>query len=139
MSAFVWALLTALIWGIVPVIEKLGLARSDPTIGVFARCIGVMIGFAVFGLLWSPWQALGQLSVRSFCLLALGGLLASVVGQLAFYQALKTSHVSWATPIAGTYPLIAAALGWWVLREPLTGARLLAVVLIVCGVVLLRR
>ena len=43
MSAFAWAVLTALIWGVVPLLEKAGLKSSDPTIGVFARSVGVLV------------------------------------------------------------------------------------------------
>jgi len=139
MSAFWWAVLTAGIWGVVPLIEKLGLTGSSPTIGVFARSLGVVVGLVIFGFWWSPWRALGSLSVRSLVLLALGGFLASFVGQLAFYHALKTGHVSQVTPVSGAYPLVAAILGWLLLREPITLIRILGGVLIVLGVVLLRR
>ena len=139
MSAFGWAIVTACIWGIVPLMEKLGLGRSDPVTGVFARSFGVVAGLLIFGLWWSPWKAVFNLSVRSFLLLAAGGLLASFLGQLAFYHALKGGQVSQVTPLAGTYPLVAAVLGWWLLREPLSASRVVGVVLIVIGTLLLRR
>ena len=139
MSAFWWAALTACIWGVVPLIEKLGLSRSDPTTGVFARSVGIVLGLVVFGLWWSPWKALGELPIRSFALLALGGFLASFLGQLAFYHALKLGQLSQVTPIAGAYPLVAAVLGWLLLREPMSPARLLGAVLVILGVTLLRR
>ena len=139
MNAFWWSLVTACIWGLVPLIEKVGLGRAEPVTGVFARSVGVLIGVVVLGALWSPWQALGALGARSFGLLALGGFLASFVGQLAFYHALRTGHISAVTPLAGTYPLVAAVLGWWVLHEPLSAARLGGVAMIVAGVWLLGR
>lgn len=139
MTALWWSLLTACIWGIVPLFEKMGLGTNQPTVGVFARSIGIVVGFVVFGLLWSPWKALGALSVRSFTLLALGGFLASFVGQMAFYQALRTGPISQVTPVAGAYPLVAALLGWFVLREPITPSRLCGVLFIIAGVLLLRR
>ncbi|MBI2885320.1 MAG: EamA family transporter [Candidatus Omnitrophica bacterium] len=139
MSGFWWALLTAGIWGVVPLIEKLGLNGSQPTVGVFARSLGVFAGFVAFGLWWSPWQALGSMSRASVALLALAGFLASFVGQLVFYQALKVGNISQMVPISGAYPLVAAALGWIVLREPLSAGRLLGALFIVAGVVLLRR
>ena len=140
MSAFFWALLTAGIWGIVPLMEKLGLRGTvAPTTGVLVRSVGVVIGLVVLSVVWSPWAALRALSWSSIVLLAGGGFLASVVGQLAFYQALKTGAISQLTPVAGAYPLVAALLGWWVLREPLTLTRALGVVCVVIGVALLRK
>ena len=139
MNAFGWALVAACIWGIVPLIEKVGLGNGNPVVAVFARTIGVMVGMAVVGWWVAPWKALSSLSVRSFGLLALGGFLASFIGQMAFYQALKSGRISQVTPLAGTYPLVAALLGWWILREPFTIMRLSGVVFIVFGIVLLRR
>ena len=139
MSAFWWALLTACIWGIVPLMEKVGLGTASPTAGVMARSIGVIIGLVIFSVVWQPWAAVRTLSWSAFLLLASGGLLASFVGQLAFYRALQSGALSQVTPVAGTYPLVAAVLGWWLLREPLTVTRLLGVSCVVLGVMLLRK
>ena len=83
--------------------------------------------------------ALAAMPASSFALLALGGFLASFVGQIAFYHSLKLGHLSQVTPVSGTYPLVAALLGWWLLREPLSPSRVLGVCLIIAGVWLLRR
>ena len=139
MNAFLWALLTACIWGIVPLMEKVGLGGVPPAAGVMVRSAGVVAGLVVATWLWSPWAAVRVMPWTSVALLALSGLLASFVGQMAFYQALKSGALSQVTPVAGAYPLVAALLGWWVLREPLTLTRLLGVAFVVLGVVLLRR
>jgi len=139
MTAFLWALLTAGIWGVVPLMEKLGLASVSPTTGLIVRSAGVVIGFAVFSAVWAPWSAIRTLHWSSILLLAGGGFLASFVGQLAFYQALKAGAISQLTPVAGAYPLVAALLGWWVLREPITVTRMMGVMCVVLGVVLLRK
>ena len=139
MSAFWWALLTACIWGIVPLMEKIGLGAAPPVAGVMVRSLGVMAGLAVAACVWSPWTAVRAMSWTSVVLLALGGLLASFVGQMAFYHALKAGALSQVTPVAGAYPLVAALLGWWVLREPLTPSRVAGVVFVILGVALLRK
>lgn len=139
MTAFLWALVTACIWGLVPLMEKVGLRASPPTAGVVVRSFGVVAGLVLFGWMLAPWSVLRTLPWFSVLLLAGGGFLASFVGQLAFYQALKSGAVSQMTPVAGAYPLVAALLGWWVLREPLTVTRLAGVVCVVIGVVLLRK
>lgn len=139
MNAFTWALVTAGIWGVVPLLEKVGLGQAPPTVGVVVRSFGVVLGVLIFGWLWSPWPAIQALGWRSVLLLASGGLLASFVGQMAFYHALRSGAVSQVTPVAGAYPLVAAVLGWWLLREPLTPSRALGVACVVAGVLLLRR
>ena len=139
MSAFLWALVTAGIWGVVPLMEKVGLGATSPSAGVMVRSLGVVVGLLLFGWIWSPWTVLRTIGWPSLLLLAGGGLLASFIGQLAFYRALKSGAISQVTPVAGAYPLVAALLGWVVLREPLTLPRLLGVVCVVVGVVLLRK
>lgn len=140
MNAFWWALVAACIWGVVPLMEKIGLGGPvSPTAGVMARSIGVVIGLIVFGVGWQPWAAMRSLTWQSFALLAGGGFLASFVGQLAFYRALQSGALSQVTPVAGTYPLVAALLGWWLLKEPLTVTRVLGIACIVLGVVMLRK
>lgn len=139
MTAFLWAALTACIWGVVPLMEKIGLrGASSPAAGLMVRTLGVSCGLLVFGWIWSPWSALRSFSWQTTALLAGGGFLASVIGQLAFYQALKSGGLSQVIPVAGTYPLVAALLGWVVLREPLSAARTVGVLLIVSGALLLR-
>ena len=123
MTAFLWALVTACIWGVVPLMEKLGLHHTSPAVGVVARSLGVVAGLLVFSAFTAPWAPLRALGWPSLLLLAGGGFLASFVGQFAFYHALKFGAVSQVTPVAGAYPLVAALLGWWVLREPLTLTR----------------
>ncbi|MBI4343771.1 MAG: EamA family transporter [Candidatus Omnitrophica bacterium] len=139
MNAFWWALLTAGIWGVVPLMEKVGLASVAPNVGLIARSLGVMAGVVVFGALWAPWPALRQAPLGALALLAGGGLLASFIGQLVFYRALKVGAISQVTPVAGAYPLVAALLGWTLLGESITPLRVLGVICVVLGVVLLRR
>ena len=116
MSASLWILVTILIWGSVPILEKLGLATTAPTVGVFVRSGGVVAGALLVGLVANPWRAMAQTPWRSVLLLAGGGFLASFVGQMTFYQALKAGEVSRVSPLVGAYPLVAALLGWWLLR-----------------------
>lgn len=139
MPTDVWVLATILIWGCVPILEKLGLSGPvAPTVGVFVRSCGVAAGAFLVGLVARPWPAMAQTPKHSVLLLAGGGFLASFVGQMTFYQALKAGEVSRVAPLVGAYPLVAALLGWWLLREPLTLPRVLGVLCIVSGVLLLK-
>ena len=139
MSAFFWALMTSLIWGVVPLMEKVGLGAAPPAVGVMTRSFGVIVGMIVFGLCGSPWAAMRTMSWTSIALLAGGGFLASFVGQMMFYRALQSGALSQVTPVAGAYPLVAALLGWCLLKEPLTITRVFGVMCVVLGVILLRK
>ena len=134
MTAFSWAVLTACVWGIVPILEKMGLSKVDPLVGLFYRCFGVILGIFVLGLAVLKPQQIKSADMRSVLLLILGGFLASFVAQIAFYQGLKIGEVSRVVPISGTYPLITFALGILFLGESVSLVKMLGVFLIIAGV-----
>lgn len=138
MTAFWYALLTAVIWGVVPILEKLGLAQAAPFHGLMVRSLGVLAGLVFFSWIVSPWEALKSMGWRAAGLLALGGFLASFVGQMVFYRAIKVGEVSRVVPVAGMYPLVAFLLGILLLGESLTVPKALGVLCILVGVLLLR-
>lgn len=138
MTAFLYALLTGVIWGIVPILEKLGLVHAPPFAGLMIRSLGVLAGVVLFSWIITPWAALKVVGPRAAGLLALGGFLASFVGQMTFYRAVKMGEVSRIVPVAGIYPLVAFLLGVLLLGESLTLQKSCGVLLVLAGVLLLR-
>lgn len=139
MKPYIFALLTAGIWGVAPVLEKLGLARMEPASAILIRVTGVIFGALV--LIIFRIQILKQAllaDTKTFLLLFCGGLLASFVGQIFFYRALKEGEASQIVPLAATYPLISFLLGLIFLQEKLTLAKGIGVFLVISGVMLLK-
>jgi bacterial/archaeal transporter family protein len=140
LSAFTWALLAAFCWGFAPVLEKIGLRGSiDPVVGVIVRTLGVIIG----ALLFVPFlpklaNKFSELPVKTWIFLGLGGLVASVLGQLFFYRALKVGEVSRVVPIGASYPILAFLFGVLLFNEAFTWTKATGIVLVVSGVYLLR-
>lgn len=139
MKPYYFALLTALIWGIVPVFEKMGLARLTPAAGIFVRCLAVSTGALVLVVLkpgilpelsGTPW--------RFIALIVFGGFTANFLGQLMFYNALKNGDVSRVVPIAGAYPLISFLLGILLLGEKITLTKSLGIGCVFLGIFLLK-
>jgi transporter family protein len=137
---YVWAIMAALCWGVAPFFEKMGLAgKGDPLVGVFIRSLGILVGigiFAVFTVRLVP--RLSEFPARYWIFLMLGGLLASIVGQLCFYRALKTGQISQMVPIGASYPVLSFLLGLLFLGEPLTSVKVAGIILVMSGVFLLR-
>ena len=138
MNAFLWALLTACIWGVVPILEKLGLAKIDPFVALFYRCLGVVLGivFLIFFAV-KPGQ-LKAVEPRTIAILILAGFLASFVAQITFYHGLKIGEVSRVVPVSGSYYLISFVLGLILFREALTPSKLFGILMVASGVWLLR-
>ena len=138
-TAFFWAILTALIWGIVPVLEKIGLAKINPSAGLLVRCCGVIVGAGIllFFRFNSLKDQLSAITPQALIFLLLGGFLASFVGQLCFYRALKTGSASAVVPIAAAYPLVSFVLALIFLGERFTFLKLLGVSFVLFGITLL--
>lgn len=134
MNAFTWAILTACIWGVVPLLEKFGLSRVDALTGLFYRCLGVLIGLFLLGTVILKPQQIKSADLRSVAWLILGGFLASCVGQIAFYKGLKAGEVSRIVPISGSYPLVTFILGILFLGEAISWVKFLGIILVTMGI-----
>ncbi|MBN2120836.1 MAG: EamA family transporter [Candidatus Omnitrophica bacterium] len=134
MGYLIWSILAALIWGIVPLIEKIGLAKIDPLVGLFYRCLGVLIGITALGIFFLKPQEIKSVDLRSAVLIVTAGIFASVIAQICFYNGLKLGEVSKVVPIAGSFPLISFILGVFFLGESLNPVKLVGVSLIIAGI-----
>jgi transporter family protein len=135
---FLFSLLAAVLWGLTPVVEKLGLARATPIVGVAIRSVAIaviLIGIIIFG---GCWQAVKAVDAKTAFYLILGGIMAGLCGQWAYFKALKYWESSRVVPIAGAYPLVALVTSILFLGEELTLAKAIGTMLVVAGVILLR-
>ena len=139
MKPFYFAILAALVWGVAPIVEKAGLARIEPMAGVIIRSLGVILGAIILAVFNSHAvkSAFGAESKTIFFLI-LGGIIASILGQIFFYNALKQGEVSKMVPIAATYPLVSFLLGILFFGESFTIVKGLGIGLVIVGVFLLR-
>lgn len=137
--AYILALLTAFIWGIAPIFEKIGLSgKIEPYVAVVVRTIPIVI-VSFLGLFFmGRMGSLSQLATKDVIFVAIGGLLAGFLGQITIYSALKTGEASVVVPIAATYPLVAMTVAVIFLGEPITWQKVAGVILVVSGVLLLK-
>jgi transporter family protein len=140
LSAFGWAVLASFCWGFAPLFEKVGLRGNiDPAVGVLIRTVGVLVGVVlIYPLIPKLTGRFSDLTPRNWICLSMGGLLASVIGQLCFYRALKLGEVSKVVPIGASYPVLAFLLGVLVFGESITWPKIGGIVLVIAGVFLLR-
>ena len=138
MSAFMWAILTACMWGVVPFMEKLGLTRTQPFVALFYRSFGVVLGFLVLGFFVVKPAQIRSVEPKAAVILVLAGFIASFLAQIAFYHGLKIGDVSKVVPVAGAYPLIAFILGVAILGETITFSKAAGMMLVLYGAWLLK-
>lgn len=149
--ALMYALVAVLAWGLAPIFDTILKSGLSAWAATFIRTIASMIVITIvcwqagaFGEIRTMIEQGGAASgegepVAAWLIVvaAVGSaLLAGLIGQIAYYQALGLADTSRVVPITSSYPLIAALASIAVFREPVTWPKLLGAVLIVAGVVL---
>jgi transporter family protein len=129
---------TTLLWGATPIIEKIGLAKVDPLVGVTVRSTVVTIGLFILLLFMGKGRELIEVSGRNILLFGASGVMAGLLGMWTYYMALRMEATSKIVPIAASYPLVTAFLSVLILREGVTLSRVAGTALIVSGIWLVK-
>jgi len=127
-----------LLWGITPIIEKIGLAKIDPLVGITIRSTIVTIGLFILTFILGKGKSLVELDGRSILIFGASGVMAGLIGMWTYYSALKMEATSKIVPIAACYPLVTALLSVIILKEGVTLPRVVGTALIVIGVWLVK-
>lgn len=126
--------LTAFLWGATPVLEKMGLGRTDPLTGVTIRSIAVTLALVVYLLFTGKMGQVFRTDLKTIAIFSTTGLMAGLFGMVTYFIALKKGATSQVVPIAAAYPLVAAILSVLILGEHVTIFRIIGTVLIVAGI-----
>ena len=129
---------TTFLWGATPILEKVGLAKVDPLIGVTIRSALVTAGLFLLTFLLGKGRALIELDGKSIFLFGASGMMAGLLGMWTYYTALKMEATSKIVPIAACYPLVTALLSILILKEGVTFHRVMGTALIVSGIWLVK-
>jgi transporter family protein len=137
---FVWALITAFIWGFMPFFDKGGIVSVDNQFAaVLIRSLGVVLGILVIPFI-SPGALRAATTVppKAWIFLLISGFVGSVVGQVTNYKALQLGEVSRVSPVTAAWPVLAALIAVVFLGEPFTAKKCMALGLTLCGLILFR-
>ncbi len=140
MDWFTYAVLTSVLWGCIPVLEKTGIqAMDDLFAAALLRASGAIMGAALIPI-FSPcsFKAILAAPPKAIICLMAAGFLGSFVGQLTNLNALKLGEVSKVVPVTASWPLLAILGAFILLGEPVSAKKLCSVLLVVGGVVLAR-
>ena len=138
MKPQIFALLTAICWGVGGYFEKKGLQLGNlsPQMGITIRTISALI---ILGAVSFPqWKTLPQAGSKAILYMVIGGgVVAGAAGMLCFYTALKGAPLNRVMPIAFTSPLFGALMGVIFSGEPLTFKTIIGMVLTIAGIIVL--
>ncbi|MBN1247096.1 MAG: EamA family transporter [Anaerolineae bacterium] len=135
----IFALITAIAWGVGGFFEKRGLALGNltPQVGITIR---TAVALVILGAVSFPqWKTIPEAGPKALLLMVIGGgVIAGSVGMLSFYSALRgASSLAQVMPIAFTSPLFSALTGLIFGAERLTWQTALGMVLTIAGIAVL--
>ncbi len=138
MKAEVWAILTALCWGIGSLLEKKGVKTGGlaPVMGTVIRTAFSLL--FMLALSYRFWPQVKLAGIKSISLIAVGGgVLAGGLGIAFLYTGLKEGNLSTVMTIAFCLaPVVGIILGGLVLHEKLQPVQWLGIVLCISGAAL---
>lgn len=133
-----WLLITALLWGSSPIIEKIGLASTDPILGIAIRSFTVSSLVIIILLFTGKINMLLSLDFKTVVIFAASGIMAGLLGIWAYFHALKLGATSKVVPIAATYPMVTAVLAICLLKEEISISKAIGTILIIFGIWLVK-
>jgi transporter family protein len=138
LNAYLLACIAMVFWGLAPIFGKLGLVEAKPLAALTIRSVIVSILLLIVVTIKGEWGFVVEIRPKDAAYIALEGVSAALIGQLAYYYALKLGEVGRVSPIVAAFPLVSVFLSIVLLAEKVTLYKILGAILIVSGIVLLR-
>jgi transporter family protein len=136
-QALIAASVAMLAWGAAAICDKFGMRGvTSPLLALTVRLTVATVAVYVYALSAGVLPELRTLPRGNLLALAIGGLLASLVAQGAYFMALRHADVSRVVPFTASYPVIALVLAVLLLREPLTLPKVVGTLMIIGGLML---
>jgi len=110
----------------------------SPLVAVTVRSVAISIILVIAVIFTGEISKIPKIDSKSLAYIAIGGILAGLLGQMLYFFALKSGESSRVVPVAGTYPLVAAILAIVLLGETITAQKILGIVLIIGGIILVK-
>jgi transporter family protein len=131
-TAFLYALLTVILWGVVAILDKIAADRLPAVAIVLIRSVFTLLLIVIYGLAVRQLPDPRAISPRLYLLLFISATLV-LVSMVSYFQALRWGEASRVIAFTSVYPLLTILLAVPLLHEPLTLRKALGVLVIVAG------
>ncbi|MCS7118834.1 MAG: DMT family transporter [Archaeoglobaceae archaeon] len=133
MKGEILALIAALLWGIVPILDKYALQEVPTYPAIVIRAFG---GFAAILTISAILKDFNFNFSKAAVLLLISGAISGAFGMIFYFEALKSIGASRAVPITAIYPMFTAVFSLIFLSELISARVLIGIVLIIVGIIL---
>lgn len=131
------AIIGMVCWGIAPIFAKIGLQNVNPLAGLALRTMlaaSLIVGWVVLD---GTIANVKSIPFSSWLIIGIEAILATLIGDLAYFAAIKKGDVSLVTIIMSSSPLVTILCAAIFLGEHITFQRLAGAALVVLGIVLI--
>jgi transporter family protein len=134
---YFFAVIGMICWGISPIFAKLGLKDLNPFVGLSIRTLFTAGLILLWMTLSGSFVELRHIPPRTLLLLVIEAVLATLIGDLAYFAALKQGSASIVMLIMACSPVVTILCSVLFLHERLTFVNLLGACLAVIGLILI--
>ncbi len=136
MKGEIFALAAALLWGFVPILDKLALSSGVSIYSAnVVRSMGAVIAMVAITL-YVHQMNFTNFSPKVVAYLIVAGAIAGAFAMVLYYMALKYIGASRTVPITAAYPMFTAIFSMIFLREHIDLRVFIGVIAIIIGIVL---
>lgn len=137
LQAIIAATIAMLAWGAAAICDKVAMRDvSSPLLALVVRLTVATVAVYIYAIAVGVLPEVRTIPRANLLALGAGGLLAALIGQQAYFAAIRHADASRVVPFTASYPIIAMVLAVLILREPLTVPKVLGTVMIIGGLML---
>lgn len=136
LTTIIFAFIGMVCWGITPLFVKLGLKDMAPQIGLAIRTATTTIILTGWMIASGTFSKLGEVSTAALIFLIIEAIIATFIGDLAYFIAIKNGQVSLVSIILSCSPLVTILFASLFLKEAVTVTQIIGSILIIGGVIL---
>src|SRR5689334_18713432 len=134
-------LVTILLWGLIPIFDKLALSQvvASPLVGIAIRTVGVSVLAVPLALtIGRGLPSLQAMPPGAIALFVASGVTSLLLSQFTYYKLLQQAEVSRVFPLLfSAAPLVTIIIGTLFLKETMTAKQVVGALLVVGGGLLL--
>lgn len=134
---YLLAIIGMICWGVSPLFAKFGLKDIDPLVGLSIRTLFTCVVIFIFMLFSGSITQLRTLPSKTVFLLITEAFLATLIGDWAYFAALKQGSASIVMLIMACSPLVTILCSIFFLHEKLSLINSIGAALIIIGIFLL--
>ncbi|HEX2938606.1 MAG TPA: EamA family transporter [Ruminiclostridium sp.] len=134
---YLFAIIGMICWGISPIFAKLGLKDVNPLIGLSIRTMFATLVVFAWLLISGNIVELKAIPVKTVLLLIAEAFIATLVGDLFYFAALKKGSASIVMLIMSCSPLVTILFSILIFNEKITLVKSIGAGLIIIGIYLL--